>query len=46
MKKKIAITIDMEIWGKAKILADEENRTLSNLINKILSDYLEEKAKM
>jgi len=43
MKKKIAITVDMDIWKKAKVLADKENRTLSNLINKILSDYLEGK---
>jgi len=45
MKKKIAITIDIEVWEKAKVLADKENRTLSNLIDKILKEYLEVEGK-
>lgn len=38
-----SITVDDEIWEKAKIQADKENRTLSNFIATILKTYLEEK---
>jgi hypothetical protein len=40
-----SITVDDEIWEKAKIQADKENRTLSNFIATILKSYLEEKEK-
>lgn len=40
MKTKIAITIDKETYDKLKILADSDKRTVSSLINKILSDFL------
>lgn len=39
------ITIDDEIWDAAKVQAEKENRTLSNFIETILKNYLEEKKK-
>ena len=42
MKKKIAITIDEEIYVQLEILSNEEDRTISGQINKILKDYFKE----
>lgn len=42
MKKKIAITIDEEIYSKLEKLSIEEDRTISGQINKILKDYFKE----
>ena len=42
MKKKIAITIDEEIYNKLTKLSEEEDRTISGQINKILKDFLKE----
>ena len=42
MKKKIAITIDEEIYLKLSELADKEDRTISGQINKLLKDYFKE----
>ncbi len=42
MKKKIAITIDEEIYSKLSELADKEDRTISGQINKLLKDYFKE----
>lgn len=42
MKKKIAITIDEEIYNKISTLSEEEDRTISGQINKILKDYFKE----
>ena len=42
MKKKIAITIDEEIYSKLEKLSNEEDRTISGQINKILKDYFKE----
>lgn len=39
MKKKIAITIDEELYSKLEKLSEEEDRTISGQINKILKDY-------
>ena len=39
MKKKIAITIDENIYNKLKTYADKEDRTVSSQINKILKDF-------
>lgn len=36
------ITINDEIWEAAKKQAEKENRTLSNFIETILKNYLEE----
>jgi len=44
MKQKLAITIDEEVLEKLKEFADKEDRTISGQINKILKDFLEEKA--
>lgn len=40
MKKKIAITIDEEVYKNVKKVATKDDRTLSSQINKILKDYL------
>lgn len=40
-----SITVDDEIWDAAKVQAEKENRTLSNFIETILKNYLEEKKK-
>jgi len=45
MKQKIAITIDEEILEGLKVLSRKEDRNISNLINKIVKIYLEEKVK-
>lgn len=42
MKKKIAITIDEEIYSKLSELANKEDRTISGQINKLLKDYFKE----
>ena len=42
MKKKIAITIDEEIYSKLSELADKEDRTISGQINKLLKAYFKE----
>lgn len=41
MKKNIAVTIDESIIDKIKDLALIENRNISNLVETILRDYLE-----
>lgn len=41
MKKSIAVTIDESIMDKIKDLALIENRNISNLVETILRDYLE-----
>lgn len=43
MKKKIAITIDEELYSKLEELSSEEDRTISGQINKIIKDYFKEK---
>ena len=42
MKKKIASTIDEEIYEKLSELSENEDRTISGQINKILKDYFKE----
>lgn len=43
MKKKIAITIDEELYSKLEELSNQEDRSISGQINKILKDYFKEK---
>ena len=43
MKKAISITIEEELYKKLKEKADSENRKLSNLIETILYEWLENK---
>lgn len=40
MKEKISITIDKDIIDKIRKLAKEDDRKPSQMINKILKDYL------
>ena len=42
MKKKIAITLDEEVLEKLKEYANQEDRTVSSQINKILKDFFKE----
>ena len=43
MKKMYSLRFPEELKEKLQILADKDNRTLSNLIVKILSDYVQDK---
>ena len=43
LKKKISITLDSDIIEKIHILADEDDRSVSQYINLILRNYLKEK---
>ena len=38
MKERISITIDKDVLKKVKELAQKDNRTLSNYIEKVLKD--------
>lgn len=40
MKKKIAITIDEEVYKKIKQISLNEDRNISSQINKILKDFI------
>ena len=42
VKNKIAITIDEEILKLVKKLAEDESRSVSSQINKILKDYFKD----
>ena len=42
MKKKLAITLDEELLIKLKEYAEQEDRTVSSQINKILKDFFRE----
>lgn len=43
MKKKIAITIDEEVYKKIKQISSIEDRNISSQINKILKDFIKNK---
>ena len=43
MKKKIAITIDEEVYKKIKQTSSIEDRNISSQINKILKDFIKNK---
>lgn len=40
LKEKVSITLDNDIVEKIKKLAEEDERSFSQYINKILKDYL------
>ena len=40
MKQAHNITVEKEVWKQLKQIAKDQNRTLSNLIETILKDYL------
>jgi len=42
-KQRFVVIIEKEIFEKFKILAQEENRSASNLASKLISDYVKEK---
>ena len=43
LKQKIIITIDEDILEKIKILADENDRSVSQYINLVLKEHLKSK---
>ncbi len=43
LKKKISITIDEDTLEKIKVLAESNDRSLSQYINLILKDHLKKK---
>ena len=45
LKEKISITIDVELLKKIKILAEEDDRSLSQYINIVLKQHIENNAK-
>ena len=40
LKEKVSITLDNDIVEKLKLLAEEDERSFSQYINKILKEYL------
>ena len=45
LKEKISITIDEDLLKKIKILAEEDDRSLSQYINIVLKLHVENKTK-
>lgn len=43
LKQKISITIDEDILEKIRILADENDRSVSQYINLVLKEHLKSK---
>ena len=43
LKEKVSITLDNDIIIKIRELADEDDRSFSQYINKVLKDYLNHK---
>lgn len=44
LKTKISITLDLPVLEQTKLLAEEEDRSLSSYINLVLKAHLEQKA--
>lgn len=42
LKEKVSITLDSDIVEKIKVLAENDDRSFSQYINKVLKDYLNE----
>ena len=40
LKEKVSITLDSDLVEKLKLLAEEDERSFSQYINKILKEYL------
>lgn len=40
LKEKVSITLDSDIVEKIKYLAEEDERSFSQYINKVLKEYL------
>lgn len=45
LKEKVSITLDNDIVIKIRELAEEDDRSFSQYINKVLKDYINEKQK-
>ena len=45
LKEKVSITLDSDVVEKLKQLAEEDDRSFSQLINKILKDFIKDKEK-
>lgn len=45
LKEKVSITLDSNIIEKVRILAEEDDRSLSQYINLIIKDYLKREEK-
>ena len=45
LKEKVSITLDNDIVIKIRELADEDDRSFSQYINKVLKDFINEKNK-
>ena len=44
LKTKVSVTLDDPVLERVKILAEEEDRSLSSYINLVLKAHLEQKA--
>ena len=45
LKDKVSITLDSDLIAQLKILAESEDRSFSQYINKILKEYLNQNTK-
>ncbi len=43
LKEKISVSVDSDLLEKARLVAEEDDRSLSNLINIALRAYLRQK---
>ena len=43
LKERVSLTLDSDILEQIKQLAEDDDRSVSQLINKILKEYLKEK---
>lgn len=43
LKEKVSITLDCDVVEKIKALAEDDERSFSQYINKVLKDYLKKK---
>lgn len=44
LKEKVSITLDEDVVEKIKMLAEEDERSFSQYINKVLKDHLKNNA--
>jgi hypothetical protein len=42
-KEKLSITLDIEVFNFVSELADEDDRSVSSMINKLLKEVMKEK---
>lgn len=45
LKEKVSITLDSDVVEKIKKMAEKDDRSFSQLVNKILKDYLKDSEK-